>query len=174
MPILSYCHIATLCLCTEPQSLSLQILYQDEAFTFAETERYVMALEESMELALNVMLNEALQVRNDSDIPINEQMKCTIYKFFGSAFRSLKNEFGCDKYGKDKQLRLLSIVGKCVLTYDHNDFIKGQQNVDPNSEECKGNEYLTVPFRLRLQNRGYLTICNQSFFFLYHFQSQNQ
>eukprot|EP00483_Globobulimina_turgida_P011246 UN11268 len=99
---------------------------------------------------------------------MNEQRKCSVYKYFGSSLYSLQKTYKGKNYSVRKSKDLLSIVDKCLLSYDINDFENGKNNNNNQNEckdnECKNNEYFKIPLRLRLQNRGYLRIINESFY----------
>eukprot|EP01084_Bolivina_argentea_P123129 218221_1 len=94
--------------------------------------------------------------------PMNEQRKCSIYKYFGSAFNSQEKLYEGQNYGTQKSEDLLLIVWKCLLSYDTNDFEQGQNNNNCNNNNS--NEYFKAPLRLRLQNRGKLKIINNPFY----------
>ena len=83
---------------------------------------------------------------------INDQMKCQVYKLFGSTFRSLQKLYKGKNYGDQKSLDLLAMVNKCLLTQNNNEV------------ECKEDSYLDVPLRLRLENRGFLRLISKSFY----------
>eukprot|EP01083_Nonionella_stella_P076624 208890_1 len=89
----------------------------------------------------------------------SEQRKCAIYKYFGAALRSLQKTYKGKNYGALRSVDLLTIVGKCLLTYDTSDVEDCKTN---DNDECK--DYFKVPLRIRLQNRGYLRIINEQFY----------
>eukprot|EP01084_Bolivina_argentea_P223871 378683_1 len=88
---------------------------------------------------------------------MNEQRRVAIYKFFGSSFYGCETGYKKIQYGEIKRRILLSIVDKCLLTYsihDHNS----------TEEECKNEDYLKAPLRIRLQNGGYMRLIHHSFY----------
>eukprot|EP01084_Bolivina_argentea_P277895 474601_1 len=103
------------------------------------------------------VISEYMNVPTNRNEQMNEQRKCAIYKYYGSVCNSLKDTYKSKSYGPAKSKVLLSIVDVCLISYNARDF-------EATLEECKNEEYLKVPLRLRLQNRGFLSLINYSFY----------
>eukprot|EP01084_Bolivina_argentea_P315639 546881_1 len=92
-----------------------------------------------------------IEIRNS---PMNEQRKCSIYKYFGSGMLSVQRTYKASNYGIEKRKDLLLISNKILLNYDVEDL----------ENENKNDEYFKTPIKLRLQNRGNLCIITHGFF----------
>eukprot|EP01084_Bolivina_argentea_P285489 489593_1 len=92
---------------------------------------------------------------------MSEALECTVSKFFGSAFCGCQKTYKSKNYGAAKREVLLAICDKCLVNYDTDDFEATQNG---SNTECKNEEYMKVNLRLRLQNRGYMSLIKHSFF----------